>query len=54
MTSLIALLSACAFILGIVAGVLATMAVVEHYVRTDGNFTYKWNKRWYRVQGHRR
>lgn len=54
MTSLIALLSAVAFILGIAIGVLATMAVVEHYVRTDGNFTYKWNKRWYRVQGHRR
>lgn len=42
------------FLVGVALGVVFVMAVIEHYVKTDGNFEYKWGGRWYRVQGRNR
>lgn len=41
-------------LVGIGLGVTCTVATIEHYVKTNGHFQYKWGGRWYRVQGRNR
>lgn len=54
MISGIALFSAIAFILGAAVGAMIFCAIIEHFVRVDGHYTYRWGTRWYRVQGRNR
>lgn len=42
------------FFFGVGVGAVCTVAVIEHYVKADGYFEFKWGGRWYRVQGRNR
>lgn len=42
------------FLVGTALGAVCVAAVIEHYVKADGYFEFKWGGRWYRVQGRNR